>query len=219
MYRRAQDRTLIASFGSKVEVNREWSSKGNAKLDRSLSICNGTLFYDALNWAIGRIRGIKRRKGVVVLTDGVDSTTPTRKVKIGERSYNQFIDLQTDSDYQKTLRTVRDSKIPFYFVAVGPELDEKFPKDLLETALIDQRQIHSRLEQLAEASGGKVAYAKDGKDVVVMFEQISRKLSATYSLGYIPQNEIPDGKHHKIEVRLRSGDYQVQQYKKDYLAR
>jgi hypothetical protein len=142
-----------------------------------------------------------------------------RKVKVGERTINQFADFQTDSDYQKSLRLVRESRIPFYFVAVWPNLDDKFPQDLLESARSDQRQIHSRLDQLAEASGGKVTYAKDGKDVIVMYEQIARKLSATYSLGYSPRNENPDGKRHKIEVKLRSGDYRVQQYRSDYVAR
>jgi VWFA-related protein len=219
MYRRPQDRTLIASFGSGVEVNRDWKSKRKARLDRTIPICNGTLFYDALKWAIAKVRGIKNRKGVVVLTDGVDSAIPMRKVKVGERTINQFADFQTDSDYQKSLRLVRESRIPFYFVAVWPNLDDKFPQDLLESARSDQRQIHSRLDQLAEASGGKVTYAKDGKDVIVMYEQIARKLSATYSLGYSPRNENPDGKRHKIEVKLRSGDYRVQQYRSDYVAR
>jgi VWFA-related protein len=219
MYRRPQDRTLIASFGSGVEVNRDWKSKRKARLDRTIPICNGTLFYDALKWAIAKVRGIKNRKGVVVLTDGVDSAIPMRKVKVGERTINQFADFQTDSDYQKSLRLVRESRIPFYFVAVWPNLDDKFPQDLLESARSDQRQIHSRLDQLAEASGGKVTYAKDGKDVIVMYEQIARKLSATYSLGYSPRNENPDGKRHKIEVKLRSGDYRVQQYRNDYVAR
>jgi hypothetical protein len=142
---------------------------------------------------------------VVVLTDGVDSSIPLRKVKVGDRTFNQFVDFQADSAYQKALRSVRESRIPFFFVAVWPNLDDKLPQDLLENALSDQRQIHSRLEQLAEASGGKVTYAKEGKDVIAMFEQIARKLSATYSLGYVPPYEVSDGKRHKIEVQLRSG--------------
>ena len=219
MYRRPQDRTLIASFGSGVEVNLDWKSKRKANLDRTLPICNGTLFYEALKWAIAKVRFVKNRKGVVVLTDGVDSSIPLRKVKVGDRTFNQFVDFQADSAYQKALRSVRESRIPFFFVAVWPNLDDKLPQDLLENALSDQRQIHSRLEQLAEASGGKVTYAKEGKDVIAMFEQIARKLSATYSLGYVPPYEVSDGKRHKIEVQLRSGNYLVQQSRKEYLAR
>src|SRR4029079_11998553 len=128
---------------------------------------------------------------VVVLTDGVDSSIPIRKVKVGDRTFDQFVDFQIDSNYQKALRSVRESRVPFYFVAVWPNIDNKVPPDLLESAMNDQRQIYSRLEQLADASGGKVIYAKEGKDVVVMFEQIARKLSATYSLGYSPRIESP----------------------------
>jgi len=219
MFRRPQDRTLIASFGNRVQVNREWNSKRKARLDRTIPLCDGTLFYDALKWAIAQVRGIKNRKGVVVLTDGVDSSIPIRKVKVGDRTFDQFVDFQIDSNYQKALRSVRESRVPFYFVAVWPNIDNKVPPDLLESAMNDQRQIYSRLEQLADASGGKVIYAKEGKDVVVMFEQIARKLSATYSLGYSPRIESPDGKRHKIEVKLRSGNYLVQQYRKEYTAR
>ena len=219
MYRRPQDRTLIASFGSGVEVNREWKSKRKAKLDRTLPICNGTLFYEALKWAIAKVRFVKNRKGIVVLTDGVDSSIPLKKVTVGERTFNQFVDFQSDADYQKALRSVRESMIPFYFVAVWPNLDDKVPQDVRESARVDQRQIRSRLEQLAEASGGKVIYAKDGRDVILMFEQIAQKLSATYSLGYVPPYEVSDGKRHKVEVRLRSGTYLVQQSRKEYVAR
>jgi len=40
-------------------------------------------FHDALNWAIGKDRGVKNPKGVVVLTDGADNSIAMRKVENG----------------------------------------------------------------------------------------------------------------------------------------
>jgi VWFA-related protein len=59
MFRRPQDRTLIASFGTAVEVNRDWKSKRKARLDRTIPICDGTLFYDALKWAITKFGALR----------------------------------------------------------------------------------------------------------------------------------------------------------------
>ena len=68
-YRKPQDRTLIAAFGDRVQIIRNWNARRENKLDRDW-VCGGTQFYEALKWAIQRLNGVKGRKGVVMLTDG-----------------------------------------------------------------------------------------------------------------------------------------------------
>jgi len=51
-----------------------------------------------------------------------------------------------------------------------------------------------------------------------MYEKIVHELGTTYSLGFAPANAHPDGKRHKIDVRLRSGTFQLRQSRYRYTA-
>jgi VWFA-related protein len=220
-YRRPQDHTMIAAFGDAVQVTRDWNAKSERELDRRTGVCAGTEFYEALRWAIQKMRGVKNRKAVVVLTDGVDNSMPTRTLTIGSNKVTQFVESEADKTFQKALRTVRDSGIPFYFVAVGTDRNfvPEVPREALESVMADLRQVRSRLEQLAAASGGSVIFPRDPEDVIPMYEKIGRELGTSYSLGYAPPNPNLDGKRHKIDVRLRSGNFQLHQSRDEYTAR
>jgi Ca-activated chloride channel family protein len=218
--RKPQDRTLIAAFGSRVQIIRNWNSRRQNKLDRDW-ICSGTKFYEALNWAIQRMNGVKGRKGVVMLTDGVDSQIPTRMVAIDGRRAIKFEDSTTDREFQKALRLVGKRGIPFYFVAVGTDLNPSFeiPAETPDFEMANMRQARSRMEQLAEASGGGIVFPIKPEDVIPMYEQIGRELGTSYTLGYVAPNPKPDGKRHRIEVRLKAQNLKLKQSRDTYTAK
>lgn len=219
-YRKPQDRTLIAAFGQHVQIIRNWNSPRENRLDR-LRVCSGTRFYEALNWAIQRLNGVKNRKGVVMLTDGADALVPRRTVDIGGRKVSQVVDSGADRDFQKALRSVRGSRIPFYFVAVGTDRNPsvEIPPDRADVEMPNLREMRSRLEQLAEGSGGGVVFPVMPEDVIPMYEQIGRELGTSYSLGYAPPNRNPDGKRHRIEVRLKPQNLKLKQSRDEYTAK
>lgn len=220
-YRKPQDRTLIAAFGDQVQIIRNWNARRDKKLERAV-VCNGTHFYEALTWAIQNLNGVKNRRGVVVLTDGVDNTIPTRVVEVDGRKVTQFVDSESDRAFQKMLRSVRRSNIPFYFVAVGTDRNPgvEIPAELVHVVMPELRRMRLRMEQLAEVSGGAVVFPIKAEDVIPMYEQIGRQLGAAYSLGYIPPSPTPDGKRHKIEVRLQKPEnLQLKQFRTEYTAK
>jgi VWFA-related protein len=196
-YKKATDRTLIAAFGQKVQVIRDWNANKDKKLERN-TVCVTTRFFDAMSWAIQRLNGQKARKGVVVLTDGADDSTLIRN--------GQIADPSEDRAFQKIVKTVKNSRVPFYFVAVGTDLNPSasIPPNLVDAAKPSLKQLRSRMEQLAEVSGGDVVFPKKLEDVLPIYERIGRKLGTSYSLAYAPPTVIPDGKRHTIEVRLKS---------------
>ena len=75
-----------------------------------------------------------------------------------------------------------------------------------------------RIEQLAKVSGGRVVFPRNPGDVVPMYEQIGKELGTSYSLGYAPEVPLDDGKHHKIEVRLKNRNLKVRQSRDGYSA-
>ncbi len=216
-YQKPQDRVMIAAFGGKVQVIRGWNSRKDSKLQRERGVCGGTRFYDALRWAIQKQDSPKNRRGVVVLTDGIDNDIPKRLTTVGGQRLTQFVDSTSDRAFQKILRTVKDSRIPFYFVAVGTDLNPSFeiPQSARDAMIPDMREMRLRMEQLAEVSGGRVIFPRQPEDVITMYEQIGRELGTSYSLGFAA-NPVPDNKFHRIEVRLRSGSLELRQSRSGY---
>jgi hypothetical protein len=50
-----------------------------------------------------------------------------------------------------------------------------------------------------------------------VYEQIARELGTSYSLGYAVPNPAPDGKQHRIEVRVPAAKFEIRQSRKDYV--
>jgi Ca-activated chloride channel family protein len=60
-----------------------------------------------------------------------------------------------------------------------------------------------QLQQIAEVTGGRAFFPRDGKDVDVAYESILAELQAQYIVGYISTDTRMDGRWRKVEVRLK----------------
>ena len=220
-YQRPSDRVMVAAFGEQVQVIRDWNSSKEKNLERDGIVCAGTRLYDALQWTISKLRGVKSRKGVVMLTDGADASTPRRPVLIGGRRGEQFVDFESDRAFQKSLRSLAESGVTYYFVAVKTDHNPGFewPPEFDDLVIPDLRQMRLRMEQFAGATGGSVVYPVRPEEVAPVYERIGQQLGSTYSLGYAPPNRDVDGKSHKIEIRVPGRDLQVRQSRDTYVVR
>jgi VWFA-related protein len=79
-------------------------------------------------------------------------------------------------------------------------------------------EIRSRMELLAEVSGGRIYFPKDLDEVNPLYEQIARELGTSYSFGYPPRNSNPGATHH-IEVRVPNPKLRVIQSRDSYTTR
>ena len=219
-HRRPSDRVLIAAFGNQTQIIRNWKQKKDRSLDRIL-VCGWTNFYDAVRWTIDRMRGVKGRRGVVMLTDAVDSNILTRPVVIDGLRVEQFVDFGADREFQKVLRAIAKSGISYYFVAVGTDRNPSFeiPEHLKDVVLSNIRQMRFRMEEMAGVSGGSVVYPTQPADVVPLYRQLAQRLGSTYSLGYVSTNDSLDGRSRKIEVRVQPKGLSVRQSRDSYTPR
>lgn len=80
-------------------------------------------------------------------------------------------------------------------------------------------EVRSRLETLAEVSGGRIYFPLSLDDVAVLYEQIAKELGTSYSLAYTPNNAARDGKSHRIEVQVSSPNLRVVQSRQTYMSR
>jgi VWFA-related protein len=219
-YRRPLDRVLIAAFGTQTQIIRNWKERKDHRLESNV-VCGGTKFYDAVRWTIDRMRGVKGRRGVVMLTDAVDSNIPKRPAVIDGRRVEQFVDFGVDREFKKALREIEKSGISYYFVAVSTDRNPGFEisEQLKDVVLPDIRQMRLRMEEMASVSGGSVVYPTETADVIPMYQQLAERLGSTYSLGYVSTNHLLDGRSRKIEVRVRPKDLRVHQSRDAYSPR
>lgn len=203
----------------------------------------GRNVYSALVWAARQFRGIDGRKAIIVFSNGVDrSATPTTKENRNLRALMLdplfgLPDAIEESAFQSALLAVQQSGVPFYFVATGPSYIEKLSKNDLfgETGGIACSQIHvltgdwkrckdllarvhTRLEQAANATGGRAYFPRAVEDVQAQAEQISEDLKTFYSLAYHPPKSGGDGATHRIEIRVRDKSLRVIQSRTEYTA-
>lgn len=216
---RDQDRMAVAQFGGKFKLLRKPLSRAEAPIDVAVqprdSVCAGTDFYGAVDRALDELKLVKGRKGAVILTDGEHDSIPQRKGTEFLLNRGRYVDAVDDKDFQKTLRSVAGRGEALYFVAVNTDLN---PTEFNPEEIYNRQQLRSRMELLASASGGRVAYPKQPDEVVTLYEQLAHDLGTSYSLGYAPANMAKDGTFRKIEVRLRDRTLRVRQSRDGYRA-
>jgi VWFA-related protein len=216
---REQDRVALAAFDEKPEMLLSWRSPRTGT--RGLTIHSdgsGTDLYRALDWATRELRSLKGRKGVVVYTDGIDNRL-TKELVTVKSGNTRIATPAEDDDFLKTIRGVMALGAPFYFVAVNTDVNSG--ADILSTVFERQLRMQARLrmELVSDRSNGHIFFPKELRDVGSIYEQIGRELSSSYSLGFTPARTTPDGRTHKIEIRVRDKNMRVTQSREEYVSR
>lgn len=223
---RPQDRVSVAEFGTKLQTLLDWTPRNqwnsNIEIRTDSPVCADTDFFGSMALASSRMQRISGRTGAVVFSDGLQERMRTKTVVVGGLRLQRFLNSSEDADFQKALQTVRAGKTPFYFVAISTDLNPAASDDILHQTtyysplvLYNMQQVRSRIEQFAEASGGRVVYPQKHSEYIPLFEQIGRELGSSYSLGYAPPVAIP-GDVRRIEVRTRREGLRVRQSRQIY---
>jgi Ca-activated chloride channel family protein len=214
---RPQDHLSIAGFGTTVKVLFDLQPSQKPVKNSWSESCSYKKFYGALDWAVKRLSQATGRKALVVYTNGVDADAPREIVKSGTTAVDGLVDPERDAGFQKILQAARGSLIPISFIAINTDVNPdpfSWP-----TFLHDLRQARIRMEQLSEASGGRVYFPKKPDEVISMLRQISSDLTAAYTLTYSPTKPWTETGYREIVTRVRSTGIQLQQLRKGYNAR
>jgi len=226
---RTQDHDAVAAFNAELKTLSGWKDSPNHALSvlgellRPRPESSGvTDLYRALERAAGReFRDVKGRRCVIVLTDGRDVSLYRQIV-----NNNRAPSTAEDRDFQKTLKAIVKDETPIYFIGVNTDrnldsvepgadylrLRRLFPDSPIPLQFVTEARL--RMETVAAASGGRVFYPTKSQDLVPLYEQISRDLSSSYSLGYTPNNK--GDRTHRIEVRVKNAGFRVWQSRTNY---
>jgi Ca-activated chloride channel family protein len=170
-----EDKAQVGSFSDKIQFSGTFTSDRDDlifALD-DLQFGNPTRLYDAINESMAMLRGVERRKVVVVFTDGDDTAS---RVGMGD-----------------VLERARDEEVMVY--AIGLE-SEYFNGQRRVRTRPDRG-----LRRLADETGGGFFELKKSDELAPTFTRVAQELHSQYTLGFTPV--LLDGREHKLEIRMR----------------
>lgn len=206
---RSQDRISILAFAGDVKVVAPLTTDRDA-LRAAISAMQrpdgDTRIYDAVNSAMEffeREAGTSRRRAVILMSDGLDSTMPN---VTGTGSTLAFDELRSRvEEFDGILYSIWTST---YYEAFSP-LD-------IQAETFDLAR--DRTAGLAEAGGGIFYDVERLEDLAGAYERVIEDLGTVYSLSYRPTNRARDGRWRTIRIRLPRHPQTVARGKRGYRA-
>lgn len=209
------DRIEVVSFNEKVQTLQSFTTDRRKIAFAIAERANGkgeTKLYQALSYSLAQLsKEGKRRKAIVVLTDGLD----TEMSRLDREATAQAV---TPDDAVKTvrpddasaLRSVLDAAdkqgVTIYPLAL-PSAD---PKNLLPLTP-QQAAVYSaaraRMQSLADRTGGRMHEIHHLEDMGRLYAEVAADIRTLYSISYQSSNARQhDGKWRAINIEVSRAD-------------
>jgi len=207
---RPGDRVIIVAFDKNVRVLAEATLDRNVLREaiKKVRPGGGTSLYEALNQTIEKLNRLGGRKVIVMLTDGVDTSskglTSDSTIRAAEQSYVSIYPIQYNTygdfadnpsretygagEFGKTAHTSRNGELA----------SESYKRATLYLRL------------LADKTSGYFQYADNTKALARSFDRIAAQLRQQYTIGYYPKNQTADAKARRIKVEVRVPELRVE---------
>ena len=197
---RPDDQVIVIAFDSRVRLLAQPPMNRDAlrAAIRALQSGHGTSLYAVVEETIKELaHSISGRKAIVLLTDGIDTTTP-----------------ETMSTFKSSVERAEESDVIVYPVQVNApsdlnpsnletQLRLRFPDAPTARALAGvNMRARDYLHQLAEKTGGQFYVATELGRLGQSFARVADELRRQYSLGYYPKTKPQAGEMREIKVTV-----------------
>ncbi len=182
-----RDAVQMVQFNERVSVLESFSTRRDAlelAID-SFSAAGGTAVLNAVYRGLREIearareeRDESRRRAVVLLSDGVDSSSLISEDVV--------------------LSEARRSRASVYSVSLGQNLSARL------TAGARGARGTALLEELGRTTGGRVIVPASADELQAAFAQVAEELRHQYGLAYVSDNVRRDGRWRRIDLRVRN---------------
>jgi Ca-activated chloride channel family protein len=171
------DEYFLIGFNSRAQLLLDRTRDGDAVL-RSLTLIQtkgNTALYDACYLGVERVtRGTRQKKAMLIISDGQDNAS----------RYN----------FGEVRRLMKESDVTVYAVGIMDGRDAGSATGMQGQAFLDE---------LTSVTGGKSFYPQTDVELDEIFERIAIELRHQYSIGFTPKDFTPDGKWHKVKVKVK----------------
>ncbi len=191
----AQQSWLISDLtGSLADLNRAVERIGTSEGKQSPLLgppcrnnrfphsCGGTALWHGLYYTAKRMKSLKGRKAIVVLSDGMDTGSDV--------SLGSLIEMAQSAE--TVVYSIKYAS-PARFISPG--------------AMLGQALSHG-LERLDRETGG-LTFPNPGRKTSEVFSQIEADLRNLYVLGFSPPAGARDGEFHKLDVKVVRGNFVI----------
>lgn len=205
-----EDRVSVIAFNAKVKPLTGFSSDYK-KISYAIQIAEGageTHLYDALKYSLRELeKEGKRRKAIVVMTDGLDTqqrNDDRTSVSRAKTDTEAVASIKPGASRQlnEVLNTADRLGVTIYPLALPSGDPKRLPlPDPAITGIYSAAR--TRLETLAERTGGRLNEIHRLEELARLYAEVAADLRSLYTFAYqAPSGHARDGKWHEIRVEV-----------------
>ncbi len=205
-----EDRVAVIQFNAKTKKLLEFSTNRN-RIAYAIQLADGagdTYFYDALKYALKELeKEGKRRKAIVVLTDGLDTemrNVDRRVVAKAQTDEEALSAIKPDASGPLTtvLNAADRQGVTIYPLALPSGDPKRLPLPGPDITGI-YAAARSRLQSLAKRTGGRLTEINRLDQMAKLYAEVAADLRTLYTVAYQAPSDRPrDGKWHDIRVEV-----------------
>jgi Ca-activated chloride channel family protein len=204
------DRVAVIEFYDKVNLRNDFTTDRRVIVN-SIGAANGrgkTQLYKALDFALEKLaKEGKRRKAIIVLTDGIDTSLQNTDrdflAKFKENEIPNAIKPETNDALNRILNKSDAQGVTVYPLALPTgdpvKLAEPTP---IQIAMFSAAR--SRLQILADRTGGTLNTINRLEDMGRLYAAVAADMRALYTVEYQPVNTKRDGKWRAIKIEVNN---------------
>lgn len=205
------DRVAVVQFNGKgvksllgftQDRNRTAYAIGNA------SGAGNTFLYDALTFSLRELaKEGRRRKAIVVLTDGIDTDVRRQDTEALARAasdadINTVINPETNSQLNSVLNEAARQGVTIFPLALPSGDPKRLP--MQDPSIIAKYSAaRSRMQMLADRTGGALNEIRRLDEMARLYIEVAANLRTLYTVSYqAPGRSAKDGKWHEIKIEV-----------------
>ncbi|MGI8836138.1 MAG: VWA domain-containing protein [Pyrinomonadaceae bacterium] len=203
------DRVAVIQFNAKVK-NLSGFTADRKKSAYAIQLAEGageTNLYEALSYSLRELgKEEKRRKAIVVLTDGLDTAMRNSDRSSASRAQTDAeavasIDPKASAALNSVLATADRQGVTIYPLALPSGDPKRLPlQDPVITGIYAAAR--ARLQNLADRTGGRLSEIQRLDQMARLYVEVAASLRALYSVAYRPPDRARDGKWREIRVEV-----------------
>ncbi len=205
-----EDRVAVIEFYDKVNVRNDFTTD-RGTIANSINVANGrgkTQLYKALDLALDKLEKEKsRRKAIIVLTDGVDTTVRDQDRSllepVADSQIATAIKPETNDILNRVLNRSDAQGVTIYPLAL-PTGDPGKLADPTPRQVAMFKAARDRLAIVAARTGGTLNTINRLEEMGRLYAQVAADLRTLYTVEYQSTNDKRDGKWRAIKIDVKN---------------
>lgn len=207
-----EDRIAVVEFNDKVKLRNDFTVDRKSVANSIIS-ANGrgkTQLYTALDFALAKLsKEGNRRKAIIVLTDGADSSLREIDRNLLEKTKETEISMalkpENSAGFNAILSKSDAQAVTIYPLALPTGDPSKLAEPTpIQTALYTASRV--RLQMLAERTGGTFNAINRLEDMGRIYATVAADLRALYTIEYAPTDTRRNGQWRQIKIQVADSE-------------